>query len=191
MAIITNGETRCDGFGCKDHQACIKKYAERDRLLAVFAELSVDLNLGIISNNAQILMAEKHELIQQLQDENHVKQASMLGMSVRNRVTKEVYDSLDIEVLSFKYFDPEPDDKPFEIKMDPSDVRLVKFFVELLQCIIELYAIPPERLRKVIQANDLKKTEAKTLEGVKHTHTLYKVLFDSLEYIHNKYFKKD
>lgn len=188
MAIIVKGETRCDGFGCEDHDACIKKYAERDRLMDLFDEVYPEKRFGtfFVGSDMKVHLAKQHELIEQYKDETHVERATMMGLSVRNRKTKEVYNSTDIEV--FRVMSP---DSPDVLHVQGMDARIVKFHTELLQSVIELYAIPTERLRKVIQNNDLKKTEAKSLEGVKHTHTLYKALFDSLEYIHNKYFKKD
>lgn len=81
---------------------------------------------------------------------------------------------------------------PNEKTLSESDARIVKFHTELLQCIIELYAIPPERLLKVIQENKLEDTEAENLNGTKHTTTtLYTALSNSLKHIHDKYFKED
>jgi Asp-tRNA(Asn)/Glu-tRNA(Gln) amidotransferase B subunit len=71
-----------------------------------------------------------------------------------------------------------------------TDVQIIKFHNELLRSITELYAIPPERLRKVIQENNLKDTKARKIIKVKRAHTLYKALNDSLDYIKNKYFKE-
>lgn len=71
------------------------------------------------------------------------------------------------------------------------DSRIVKFHTEVLQSVIELYAIPPERINKIVRESTLEGTEAKGLASAKHTHTLYKELFDSLKYIHDKYFNED
>jgi hypothetical protein len=145
MAIVVRGEARCDGFMCEDHDECIKKYAERDRLLDLFDDLYPPENkLPIIMHNElKVKFAEQHERIQELESE---------------------------KILS------EP------------DARIVKFFVELLDNIIELYAIPPERLREIARNSSLHETEAGKITRARHTHTLYKALRDSLHYINKKYF---
>jgi hypothetical protein len=131
---------------CEDHDECIKKYAERDRLLDLFDEFYPPGNiktLELVSNDLKVKFVEQHERIQELESE---------------------------KILS------EP------------DARIVKFFVELLDNIIELYAIPPERLREIARNSSLHETEAGKITRARHTHTLYKALRDSLHYINKKYF---
>jgi hypothetical protein len=160
----------------------------KERLIRRFDELYPSATNPIsMHNDLKATFAQQHEMIEQLKDEKHVEQAQMLGLSVRIRSTKEVLDPLDVEILHFKHCDPEA--KETEKVFSEEDARIGKFHNELLQKVIELYAIPPERLRKTIQDNDLKDTAAKKLTGVKHTHTLYKALFKSLKYIHDKYYK--